>query len=60
MEAAGLYTAAAMAGVRVHIILTISVSIVTGEGTTSEERQMTFKDMMKIALKTAVKINEAD
>lgn len=57
MEAAGLYTAAAMAGVRALTILTISDSIVTGEATTSEERQKTFTDMMKIALETAVKIN---
>ena len=58
MEAAGLYTAAAMARVRALAILTISDSLVTGEATTSEERQKTFTDMMKIALETAVKVND--
>jgi len=60
MEAAGLYTAAAMATVRALAILTISDSLVTGEATTSEERQKTFTDMMKIALETAVKVNDLD
>ncbi|NLB22733.1 MAG: purine-nucleoside phosphorylase [Clostridium sp.] len=60
MEAAGLYTAAAMADVRALTILTISDSLITGEATTSEERQKTFTDMMKIALETAVKINDLD
>ena len=60
MEAAGLYTEAVMAGVRALAILTISDSIVTGETTTSEERQKTFTDMMKIALETAIKINEVE
>lgn len=60
MEAAGLYTAAAMANVRALAILTISDSLITGEATTSEERQKTFTDMMKIALETAVKINDLD
>lgn len=60
MEAAGLYTAAQMARVRALAILTISDSLVTGEATTSEERQKTFTDMMKIALETAVKVNELD
>ena len=60
MEAAGLYTAAAMAKVRALAILTISDSLVTGEATTSEERQKTFTDMMKIALETAVKMNDLD
>ena len=59
MEAAGLYTEAVMAGVRALAILTISDSIVTGETTTSEERQKTFTDMMKIALETALKMNGA-
>ncbi len=58
MEAAGLYTAAAMARVRALAILTISDSLVTGEATTSEERQETFTEMMKIALETAVKAKD--
>lgn len=56
MEAAGLYTAAAQAGVRALAILTISDSLITGEATSSEERQKTFTDMMKIALEASLKI----
>ncbi|PKK39268.1 Purine nucleoside phosphorylase [Clostridiaceae bacterium JG1575] len=58
MEAAGLYTEAAMANVRALAILTISDSLVTGEATSSEERQKTFTDMMKIALETARTLND--
>jgi purine-nucleoside phosphorylase len=35
-------------------MLTVSDHLVTGELTTSEERQKTFTDMMEIALETAV------
>jgi len=52
METAGLYTVAAQHNVRALAILTISDSLVTGERTTSEEREVTFKDMIKIALGT--------
>jgi len=52
METAGLYTVAAKHGVKALTILTISDSLVTGEETTSEERQTTFKDMIEIALGT--------
>lgn len=52
METAGLYTVAAKHGVRALTILTISDSLVTGEQTTSEERQTTFKEMIEIALGT--------
>lgn len=58
MECTALYTEAAMAGVRALGILTVSDSLVTGEATSAEERQSTFKDMMEIALKTAVKISQ--
>ncbi|MBQ5876862.1 MAG: purine-nucleoside phosphorylase, partial [Treponema sp.] len=34
--------------------LTVSDHIITGEQTTAEERQVTFKDMIKIALETAI------
>lgn len=54
MEAAALYMNAAYAGKRALAILTISDSIVTGEATTAEERQNSFTEMMKIALDTAV------
>ncbi len=52
METAGLYTVAAKHGVKALTILTISDSLVTGEETTSEERQTTFKEMIEIALGT--------
>ncbi len=52
METAGLYTIAAKYGVRALTILTISDSLVTGEETTSKERETTFKDMIEIALGT--------
>lgn len=58
MEAAGLYMNAARASKpgaprRALAICTISDHILTGEVTTAEERQNTFTDMMKVALKTA-------
>ena len=53
MEAAGLYMNAARTGKNALAICTISDSLVTGEVTTSEERQSSFHDMMKIALEIA-------
>ncbi|WP_158849394.1 purine-nucleoside phosphorylase [Algibacter sp. L1A34] len=53
METAGLYTIASKHGVNALTILTISDSLVTGERTTSKERETTFKDMIKIALELA-------
>lgn len=53
MEAAGLYTVAAQHNVNALAILTISDSLVTGERTTSKERETTFKDMIEIALELA-------
>lgn len=53
METAGLYTVAAKHNAKALTILTISDSIVTGETTTSEERETTFKDMIEIALELA-------
>lgn len=58
MEAAALYMNAAYAGKRALAILTVSDSIVTGEATTAEERQNSFTEMMKIALETAVKMEQ--
>ncbi|WP_426709048.1 purine-nucleoside phosphorylase [Cetobacterium sp. SF1] len=52
METAGLYTIASKFGVNALTILTISDSLVTGEATTSEERQSTLKEMIEIALET--------
>ncbi len=54
MEAAALYMNAARSGKNALGIFTISDSLVTGEATTSEERQTSFTNMMEIALETAV------
>lgn len=53
MEAAALYMNAARCGKNALAICTISDSMVTGEKTTSEERQSSFSDMVKIALEIA-------
>jgi purine-nucleoside phosphorylase len=53
MESAGLYTIAAKHGAKALSILTISDSLVTGESTTSKERESTFKDMIEIAVELA-------
>tara|TARA_R110000850_G_scaffold277086_1_gene422440 strand:+ start:186801 stop:187499 length:699 start_codon:yes stop_codon:yes gene_type:complete len=53
METAGLYTVAAKHKVNALSILTISDSLVTGEKTTSKERETTFEEMIKIALELA-------
>ena len=57
MEAAGLYTLAAKHNKRALAILTISDHLLTGEETTSQERERTFDDMMVIALETAIEFN---
>lgn len=57
MEAAGLYTLAAKYNRRALAILTISDHLITGEETTSDERETTFNDMMIVALETALKMN---
>ena len=53
METAALYMNAARTGKNALTICTISDSLVTGEVTTSEERQTSFADMMKVALDIA-------
>ncbi|MHA6280276.1 purine-nucleoside phosphorylase [Salinimicrobium sp. CAU 1759] len=50
MESSGLYTIAAKHGVNALALLTISDSLVTGEKTTTQEREKTFKGMVEIAL----------
>ncbi len=50
MEAAGLYTLSAQYNREALAILTISDHILTGEETSSEEREKTFNAMMKLAL----------
>lgn len=54
MEAAALYTLAAKFGRRALGIMTVSDHLVTGEQTTSQERQSTFSEMITIALDTAI------
>lgn len=53
MEAAALYAVAAAAGRKALAILTVSDNLVTGEQTSSEEREKTFTEMMSIALEGA-------
>ncbi|WP_027126720.1 purine-nucleoside phosphorylase [Gelidibacter mesophilus] len=53
METAGLYTVAAKHDVNALSILTISDSLVTGERTSTSERETTFKEMIEIALELA-------
>ncbi|MGY3851441.1 purine-nucleoside phosphorylase [Aeromonas aquatilis] len=50
MEAAGIYGVAAEYGAKALTICTVSDHIRTGEQTTAEERQLTFNDMIEIAL----------
>lgn len=54
METTALYTLAAKYGVHALTILTVSDHLLTGEETTSEERQTTFNQMMEVALDTAI------
>jgi len=53
MEAAALYMTAQRFGKRALAICTVSDHLLTGESTSSEERQTTFTDMMKLALEVA-------
>lgn len=54
MEAAGLYGVAAECGKKALTVLTVSDHIKTGEQTTAEERQNTFKEMMELTLESVV------
>ena len=54
MEASALYTLAAKHGRRALAICTVSDHIVTGEETTSQEREQTFGEMIDIALTAAL------
>lgn len=58
MEAAALYANAAYHGKRALCICTISDHLYRSDALTSEERQTSFKQMMEIALDTAVKMSE--
>ncbi len=59
MEAAALYLTAKKAGKNALAICTISDIPATGEGCSAEERQNTFTDMMKVALETAIRMDDA-
>lgn len=59
METAGLYLTAMNAGKRGLSILTVSDSLVTGEALSVEDRQDSFDEMMKIALETAARFQDA-
>ena len=58
MEAAALYMNAAKAKKRALAICTVSDHLFTGESLSSDERQSSFTDMMKIALYTAKKFSK--
>ncbi|HHU22100.1 MAG TPA: purine-nucleoside phosphorylase [Clostridiales bacterium] len=58
MEAAGLYMNAARAGKRALCICTISDHIYRPEALAAEERQLSFKQMIEIALDTAVRMEK--
>ena len=55
MEAAALYMNAARAGKKALAICTVSDHTLTGEATSAEERQSTFRQMMELALEVAVR-----
>jgi purine-nucleoside phosphorylase len=52
MEAAGLYGCAAECGKSALAICTVSDHIRTGESTTSEERQTSFNEMVRVTLES--------
>ncbi|HHE3576507.1 purine-nucleoside phosphorylase [Pasteurella multocida] len=54
MEAAGIYGVAAEFGAKALTICTVSDHIRTHEQTTPEERQLTFNDMIEIALESVL------
>lgn len=56
MESIGLYTNAERFNRRALTILSVSDHSITGEVTTSEERQNSFTDMMELALDVAINL----
>ena len=56
MEAAALYMNAARAGKSALAILTVSDHLLTGESLSSDDRQNSFTDMMRLSLETAVEL----
>ena len=51
---AGLYGLAHQQGIEALAILTVSDHCLTGEETTAEERQLSFNQMIELALHTAL------
>lgn len=60
MEAAGLYMTAAHCGKRALAICSISDHLLTGEALDAASRQTTFTTMMRIALETAVRMENVE
>ena len=58
MEAAGLYMTAARWKKNALCICTIYDHMLTGEALPAEERQTSFREMMEVALETAVKLEK--
>jgi purine-nucleoside phosphorylase len=56
MEAAGLYGVAAEFGARALTVLTVSDHIIKQQHLSSEQRQSSFNDMIKLALNTSLKL----
>ena len=54
MESFALFHNAKVLGKNAACILTISDSLVTHEATTAEERQLSFNNMMEVALESAI------
>ena len=54
MEVAGLYGLAQQFGIESLAILTVSDHCITGEETTAEERQLSFNNMIEIALELSL------
>ncbi|OOF69711.1 purine-nucleoside phosphorylase [Rodentibacter caecimuris] len=59
MEAAGIYGVAAEFGAQALAICTVSDHIRTGEKLSSEERQLTFNEMIEIALESVLIADQA-
>lgn len=57
MEAAGIYSIAAEFGIKALVICTVSDNLKNGKSLSSDERQNTFNDMIKIALESTLLSN---
>ena len=58
MESAALYMTAKRLSKRALSILTVSDNLVTGKETSSDERERSFSDMIKVALSVAVEMDK--